>query len=395
MKLLKIAASVLVLLLAGTTQVIGQASSTGTILGRVSDATGASMPGASVMVTNTATGATNAAKTNESGEYTVPELQPGPYKVTVEATGFGTQVSSLTVVVAQEARVDAQLKLGGAIETIEVNTSGAQLDTDTASVSQLVSQKQVEQLPLNGRNFLNLLFIGAGAVQTVGEQGQMRSGEGNAISINGARPESNNYTLDGMVNTDTALNTPAVILSQDAIQEFKVQSETYSAEFGFSANQVNIVSKSGTNQFHGAVFEFNRNDAFDASTHFQSSKPLLRQNQYGFVLGGPVLLPKIYNGRNRTFFLANYEGWRIKVGTSPTNTNVPDPAAAERQLCGLRAAAVQYRPEVSVPGCNCSRKLLPPCRPYDWPAVSRQHHSSDALFSCGHSYTRRSSLSGT
>jgi hypothetical protein len=330
-----IAASVLILLFAHTIRAVGQASSTGTILGRVSDASDAAIVGATVTVINTATGSTHALKSNDAGEYTVPELQPGPYKVTVEAPGFGTQVSNLTVVVAQQARVDAQMKLGTTTETIQVDTSGVQLDTDTASVSQLVSQKQVEQLPLNGRNFLNLLFIGAGAVQTVGEQGQMRSGEGNAISINGARPESNNYTLDGMVNTDTALNTPAVILSQDAIQEFKVQSETYSAEFGFSANQVNIVSKSGTNKIHGALFEFNRNDAFDASTHFQPTKPVLRQNQFGFVLDGPVVLPKLYNGRDKTFFLANYEGWRIKVGTSPTNTNVPDPL----QLSGNFAAS--------------------------------------------------------
>jgi len=361
MSLLKIAASVLVLLLASTTQLLAQGSSTGTILGRVSDASGASLPNANVIIMNTATGTAHSAKSNGSGDYTVPELQPGPYKVTVEAPGFGSQVSSLTVVVAQEARVDAQLKLGGAVETIEVNTSGAQLDTDTASVSQLVSQKQVEQLPLNGRNFLNLLFIGAGAVQTVGEQGQMRSGEGNAISINGARPESNNYTLDGMVNTDTALNTPAVILSQDAIQEFKVQSETYSAEFGFSANQVNIVSKSGTNQLHGAAFEFNRNDAFDASTHFQG-KPLLRQNQFGFVVGGPIVLPKLYDGRSKTFFLANYEGWRIKNGTSSPNNYVPDPT----QLSGNFAASglPAFSPDKGSK-CQAAIALGNPCLPVD------------------------------
>ena len=126
-------------------------------------------------------------------------------------------VNNVTLVVAQQARLNATLTPGAAAETVQVNAGAVALDTDTSSVSQLVSQKQVDQLPQNGRNFLNLLFIGAGAVQTVGEQGQMRQGEGNAISINGARPESNNYTLDGMVNTDTALNTPAVILSQDAI----------------------------------------------------------------------------------------------------------------------------------------------------------------------------------
>src|SRR5206468_1760508 len=177
------------------------------------------------------------------------------------------------------------------------------------------SQKQVEQLPLNGRNFQSLLFTGAGAVQTNGEQGQMRQGEGNAISINGSRPTSNNYTLDGLVNTDTALNTPAVVLSQDAIQEFRVQSETYSAEYGFSTNQVNIVSKSGTNSLHGTAFEFVRNDAFDARHPGSTGQsPELRQNQFGYVLGGPVFIPKVYDGRNKTFFLANYEGQRTIRG---------------------------------------------------------------------------------
>lgn len=356
------AAWVLVLLFAGTLFAGGQASSTGTILGRVSDASDAAIAGATVTVTNTATGSTHNLKSNAAGEYTVPELQPGPYKVTVDSAGFGTQVNTLTVAVAQQARVDAQLKLGGNTETVQVDASGVQLDTDTSSISQLVSQKQVEQLPLNGRNFLNLLFIGAGAVQTVGEQGQMRSGEGNAISINGARPESNNYTLDGMVNTDTALNTPAVILSQDAIQEFKVQSETYSAEFGFSANQVNIVSKSGTNQLHGAIFEFNRNDAFDASTHFQPIKPLLRQNQFGFVVGGPVFIPRLYNGHDKTFFLANYEGWRIKNGTSPTNLFVPDPTQLSGNFAG---AGLPVFSSVTGSACQIAIAAGNSCQPVD------------------------------
>src|SRR5438046_9293142 len=116
----------------------------------------------------------------------------------------------------------------------------------------------------------------------------MRQGAGNAISINGGRPESNNYTLDGLANTDTALNTPAVILSQDAIQEFKVQSETYSAEYGFSATQINIVSKSGTNHLHGTLFEFLRNDAFDAKAPLQTATPELRQKNFGFVAGGQL-----------------------------------------------------------------------------------------------------------
>jgi len=323
--------------------VYGQGTATGTILGTVTDSTGAVLPNATVVVTNTATGISHQTQTTASGDYSVPDLQPGPYSVTVNATGFGSQqVSNITLVVAQQARVNFTLKPGAAAETIQVSAGAVALDTDTSAVSQLVSQKQVNQLPLNGRNFLNLLFIGAGAVQTVGEQGQMRQGEGNAISINGARPESNNYTLDGMVNTDTALNTPAVILSQDAIQEFKVQSETYSAEYGFSANQVNIVSKSGTNALHGSIFEFDRNDAFDANTHFLTPKPELRQNQFGFVLSGPVVIPKIYNGHDKTFWLANYEGWRIRNGVS-SFSNVPPPA----ELKGDFSAIVHFMETLS------------------------------------------------
>ena len=142
----------------------------------------------------------------------------------------------------------------------------------------MISQQQVEDLPLNGRNFMQLLLVGAGAVTVGGEQGTMRQGEGNAISVNGGRPEGNNYTLDGLVNTDAALVTPAVILSQDAIQEFKVSSGTYSADMGFSATQINIVSKGGTNSLHGAVFWFHRENGFDAKP-FPTANDITRGQQ--------------------------------------------------------------------------------------------------------------------
>ena len=136
-----------------------------------------------------------------------------------------------------------------------------------------------------------------------------------AISINGSRPESNSYLLDGILNTDQTVNVPSNILSIDAIQEFKVLSETYSAQYGLGANQISVVSKSGTNQFHGALFEFLRNDAFDAKNYFQSgSNAKLRQNQFGFVFDGPVRIPWLYNGRDKTFFMANYEGQRVERG---------------------------------------------------------------------------------
>ena len=337
----------------------GQGGAAGTILGTVTDATGAVIANAKVTITNTGTDVSRTALTTGAGDYSVPDLAPGPYRVDVEVAGFSKgQVNGTTLQVAQQVRVNVTLQAGSASETVTVTSGGVALDTDTSEIAQLVSQKQVDQLPLNGRNFLNLLFITAGAVQTTGEMGQMRQGEGNAISINGARPESNNYTLDGITNTDTALQTPAVVLSQDAIQEFKVQSETYSAEFGFSANQVNLISKSGSNKLHGSVFEFNRNDAYDAKSYFQTAIPELRQNQFGYVLGGPIWIPKLYDGRNKSFFLANYEGWRI-VNGSNNYSNVPD----ANQITGNFSAA--NLPAPGTAACAAALASGNPCIPVD------------------------------
>jgi hypothetical protein len=342
----------------------GQGGANGTILGTVTDNTGAVMSKVSVDVTNVATSFVTHTETSSSGDFTVPYLTPGTYSITAQAPGFQKSiVDNISLVVAQQARVNLTLKPGAVTETVEVQASAVALDTDSSAVSQLVSAKQVDQLPLNGRNFLQLLFIGAGAVQTNGEQGQMRQGEGNAISINGGRPESNNYTLDGLANTDTALNTPAVILSQDAIQEFKVMSETYSAEYGFSANQINIISKSGTNQIHGTAFDFFRNDALDARAPFQSVIPELRQNQFGFVVGGPVYIPKLYDGRNKTFFLVNYEGWRIRNGVAGF-VNVPTTAEVNGDFSALASTLPAYD---LTPGSPCQAALANnnPCMPGD------------------------------
>jgi hypothetical protein len=304
-------------------------TATGQITGVVNDANGAALAKVKVTVTNQQTNQSRESVTSESGTYTFPLLPVGIYSVTAELQGFRTaKRSNITINVDQVARIDVDLTVGDVTAVVEIQSSAVTLDTETASIGQVVTQRQVTQLPLNGRNFLQLLFLNGGTVETTGEQGGMRQGAGNAISINGARPTSNNYLIDGTSNTDTALGTPSAILSVDAIQEFKEQTGTYSAEYGFSANQVNVVSKTGTNDLHGAVFWFGRNDAFDANTFFNNlagtRKNKLRQNQYGFVAGGPVYIPKVYNGRNKTFWLANFEGRRTISGFQDF-LNVPTP----------------------------------------------------------------------
>ena len=307
-------------------------TATGQITGTVRDATGAVMSDVKVVVTNQQTGLTRETTTGDNGDYVVPLLPVGVYVVTGEQTGFKTAVhSDIALTVDQIQRVDMQLATGNVTETVEVQSNALVLDTGSASVGHTITEKQVTELPLNGRNFLQLLFLGAGAVETGGEQGGMRQGVGNAISIMGARPTSNNFMIDGTANIDTSLGTPAAVLSVDAIQEFKEQTTTYSAEYGFSSNQINLVSKTGTNAFHGTVFGFFRNDAWDARNFFDdktSPAPELDQKQFGFVVGGPVMLPG-YDGRNRTFFLVNYEGTRIDRGATNFYT-VPTP----EQLAG-------------------------------------------------------------
>lgn len=315
--------TLLVLLLSSPTALWGQ-TATGQITGTIKDPSGAVMPQVKITVANQATGFTRNTESDDTGAYSFPLLPVGIYSITAEQQGFSiAKRSEIKLNVDQILRIDLDMSVGTTADTVTVQANAIAIDSETSAIGTMVTSRQVTELPLNGRNFLQLLFLGAGAVEVGGEQGSMRQGAGNAISINGSRPTSNNYLLDGTSNTDTALGTPAVVLSVDAIQEFKEQTATYSAEYGFSANQVNIISKSGTNDLHGSVFWFLRNDALDAFDTFVKmratpgqtlKKNKLRQNQPGFVAGGPVYIPKLYNGKNKTFWLANYEGRRTRTG---------------------------------------------------------------------------------
>ncbi len=319
-----VATVVAVLLLAGAARA---QTATGQILGTVKDASGGIMPKVKVVVTNTQTGLTRETTTGDNGTYVVPLLPAGAYVVTAEQTGFKLAVlSDIQLNVDQVQRVDFQLETGNISEKVEVTANASTIDTQSASVGHVITEKQVTDLPLNGRNFLQLLFLGAGAVETGGEQGGMRQGVGNAISIMGARPTSNNFMIDGTANIDTSLGTPAAVLSVDAIQEFKEQTTTYSAEYGFSSNQINLVSKTGTNQFHGTGFGFFRNEAWDARNFFDN------KSVAGAGAGSEAVRVRCRRpgvSRNRTFFLVNYEGTRIDRGATNFYT-VP----TQEQLAG-------------------------------------------------------------
>jgi Carboxypeptidase regulatory-like domain len=301
-------------------------NTTGSITGRLTDTTGAVIAGAKVSVKNLGTGEVRTLITGGSGDFTATLLLPGHYSVTAEHTGFKTAIrTDITLEVDQTVRADLALDIGSETQRVEVAGSALTLDTDSPAVAQTINEKQVSELPLNGRNFVSLLFLEPGAVQTGGEQSTYRYAAGDAISIGGGISASNAYTLDGTMITDTGYSTPAFDISIDAVQEFKEQTKNYSAEYGFGANQVNLSTKSGTNTFHGSAFEFIRNTAVDARSYFnRTPQPVapLKQNQFGYSLGGPVILPRIYNGRNRTFFFANYEGQRIRSQVTETG-NVP------------------------------------------------------------------------
>jgi Carboxypeptidase regulatory-like domain len=333
---------------------------TALITGVITDPSGAVVPQVKITIKNQGTGMTWNATTSSAGNYTVTALPVGLYTVTAMRQGFrSAEQSKISLSVGETAEIDFKLEVGSVTQTVTVEANPVNINTVTASQTHLIGETQIANLPLNGRNFTEFLTLNAGTVSSPGaEAGSMREGKGTGFNVNGNRTSSVNFTLDGLVNTDVTLGDPAVILSQDAIQEFKEQKPAYSAAYGFSASQINIISKSGTNQLHGTVFEFGRNDKIDANNFFATSKPELRQNQFGFVLGGPMVVPKIYNGHDKTFWLANYEGWRIRSGAISQGI-VPDPSQLNGDFSGANL------PAFGTSACNSALLLNQPCMPID------------------------------
>ena len=295
------------------------AQTLGEITGEVRDSSGAVVAGATVNATNPATGASRTASSNEAGVYAFPALQPGRWDVKVEMRGFRSALrNGIELQVQQTARIDFNLQLGEVTEVVEVASGAALLTTENATVGTVIENRRIVDLPLNGRNFLQLVALspnvsfGFGSNGAAARQGGARANT--SISIAGQRAMFNHYTLDGLENTNVEANTFTFLPSIDALQEFKVQTGVYPAEFGRATSQINVSTKSGTNGYHGTLFEFLRNDKFDATQYaFTAARPRrdpFRWNQYGFFLGGPVRIPKLFDGRNRLFFSSNFEGFR-------------------------------------------------------------------------------------
>ena len=292
----------------------------GKIVGTVKDASGAIVSAATVTVTETQTNAEKKIDTNSAGEYVVTELKPGIYTVKAERAGFKTAVEApFKLDINQVVRVDFSLVVGSVQEQVVVTAAEPLVESETSSIGQVIGESQVHQLPLNGRDFIQLAYLSPGVNMgpaSTGSTGNVQQGDipederGNgSIQVNGLWATNNNYLLNGFDNNEQQIGFELIEPPVDAIQEFKVQTNNFSADIGKGGAVVNVVTKAGTNRFHGSAFEFLRNSFMDAKNYFDDPSapiPGFKRNEFGGSLGGPII-------RDRTFFFADYQGRRIRT----------------------------------------------------------------------------------
>ena len=290
-------------------------TNTSAIAGVINDETGAVVPSATVTATEVATGQGRSVRASSTGEYVVPQLPPGKYEVKVTAPGFETSVAAgIVIEIAQRARLDFTVKVGTLSQQVEVDARAAVMDTDTASLGQTIERRTLNDLPLNGRNYLTLGSLSPGVVPQIpaseGPASFVASTTGRpdrSILVGGQRESSTSYLLDGVELRNPRVGDTSINPSLDAVEEFKIQRNFFEPEFGNSPGIINVATKSGTNEWHGSVFEYLRNDAFDAKNFFSSTTEPFKRNQYGFSLGAPVL-------KNKLFLFGNFEGVRQRLG---------------------------------------------------------------------------------
>jgi hypothetical protein len=333
------------------------------ILGLVTDSSGAVLPGATITAKRIETGDSRTTTSNETGNYIFPLVDSGTYEVTAAAPGFKTEIRrNISLELNQKARLDFQMQVGTQAETIEVNSSPPLLKTEDATLGSVVEHRRIVELPLNGRNFAQAATLMPGVVygsarmgidgqQTIGTRAM--PGQIVGISANGQRDANQNITLDGVSATDGFKSSMLFVPSLEAIEEFKIQSAVYSAEYGMNSGaQANVAIKSGTNQWHGTAFEFLRNDTFDARGFFLAPgqrKNKLRRNQFGGVFSGPIK-------RDKTFFLVNYEGRRERRGT-PSRATVPTMAMRSGDMSEIIQPGNRWYPREANPAATRSIRL--------------------------------------
>lgn len=337
------------LLLCLSSVVLGQ-STNATISGGVTDPSGNFIVNAEVQIANDATGVIYPATTNNSGMYLVPILPPGHYHVQVSKPGFRTIIKADVVLNVQSAlALNFTLPVGATSESVTVGSASATINTTDAAVSTVIDRQFVENMPLNGRSMQSLISLSPGVVQVPIPYGSS-SGFSGEFSVNGQRTESNYYTVDGVsanvgvgtsgiatsgasgsIPSQTALGTTQNLASIDALQEFRINTSTYSAEYGRGPGaQIALETRAGTNVFVGNFFNYFRNDALDANNWFNdhtrpaTKKTAERQNDFGGTLGGPIVIPHLYEGKNRSFFFYSYEGLRLRVPSPTVTVQVPD-----------------------------------------------------------------------
>jgi hypothetical protein len=299
-----------------------------TLVGTVTDPSGAVVPNVTISVTNVETGLVRKIQTNDSGQYVVPDLNIGHYNVKAEAGGFKVaEQRGIVLQVDDRTRIDFQMTMGGAQETVTVEANEVRVQTDSGEVSNVITDAQVSQIAVNGRSIYQLAALTPGASSQINGFVNTPVGGDASVSFNGLRQNHNIYLLDGGEDDDRGgAGGMSIAPSSDAIAEFRALTSNYSADYGLSsAGTMTMVLKSGTNQIHASAWEFNRNDAFDAQNFFVPNTEL-RLNVFGFNVGGPVTFGHLYNpDRKKTFFFYNME-WRKLIQGGSTNQTVPDPA---------------------------------------------------------------------
>jgi hypothetical protein len=316
-------------------------------LGNVIDPQGAGIGGAQVTVTDIDRQSTRVVVTDDNGSYNIPFLNPGRYDVTVTKTGFkSASTKAIDLQVDQKARTDFTLQIGDVSETVEVSAAAPLVRSESAELGEVIGTRAVRELPLNGRNFAQLVYLNPGV--TPGQAGENLSGASTfnprgASNFNalGSRANNNAWLVDGIDNNEYTFNTVIVTPTVESVREFKTMTGTFSAEFGRGAGVVSVSTQSGSNDLRGNLFWFHRNHVLDAKNVFASPtqrKPVFRRNQFGIAAGGPIVVPKVYNGRNKTFFFVDYAGFREGRGIATVNT-VPVAAFREGDFSGLRDRA--------------------------------------------------------